>query len=706
MAYFKEFVARINKADKKGFQELWQEYSAGDEIDADEYLKILTALRNSSLAKDFDIETALQLLEKAASHFEPLFAALIDLQTTNSPPLADKLCAYLEEHYGSTSHFQDKMRLVGLKTCTQFQGALTNFLLLNHLEKGKFVFHNGGWGVGEVMNVSMVREQVELEFEKVSGKRELSFANAFKTLSPLPDDHFLARRFGDPDSLEKEAKEDPVKVVKLLLRDLGPKSAAEIKDELEGYVIPEEDWNKWWQSAKTRMKKDQAIEMPENSKEPFKLTETLRTAEEKLEKALEKTVKAGEFIDVLYSGLRDHPQIINNKEYSQNLLQKITEISGKLNEAEKLSLFFLQEDLGHPEAKEQAHKLLSSCTALNSLIVSLDILAFKKRALVELKAARPSDWQGIYLELLTASVPATIREYILKENIAGLHEKIREYLANPLEQPEFLVWYLPKALADKNLPFADKTGQTALLESYLLLLSQAEQKTGYRELVKKMQALLFAERFAIVRAILEGANKEFVKEFLLLVSKCHSISDFDSQTLYSLAYVVYPDLNKKMRAAPEEEAQTIWTTAEGMQKLQEKIKHIGTVETVENAREIEAARALGDLRENSEFKFALEKRARLQGELKTLSDQLQKVRVITKEDIPTGEVGIGSIVEVENTEGMKTTYTLLGPYEADTEKGILAFQSKLAQNMMGLKVGDSFSFQSEKYRIVAIKSYL
>ncbi len=706
MAYFKEFLARIQKMDKKGFQELWQEYSAGDEIDADEYLKILLALKGSSLAKDLVIEEALFLLEKVPSHFEPLFAAIIDLQTTNDPGLAEQIYAYLEKNYGDTPHFQDKIRLVGLKARTQFQGALTNFLLLNHLQPGKFVFHNGGWGVGEVINVSMVREQVEVEFEKVSGKRDLSFANAFKMLSPLPDDHFLARRFGNADALEKEAKEDPVKVLKVLLRDLGPKNAAEIKNELEVYVIPEGEWNKWWQSAKIRMKKENLIEMPEKSKEPFSLTENLRTVEQKLEDSLDKTSRSKEFIDILYAGLRDHPQISNDATFRDSLLSRIKKISQKLSEAERLSLLFIQEDLRVAGSKELIHNFLRECTNLNKLVVSLEIIAFKKRVLVELKEARPHDQQEIYLQLLTSSIPATLREYILKENLPLMQERIQQYLINPIEQPEFLVWYLPKALADKKLPLADKMGQCALLEAYLMLMAQAEQKTGYRELVKKMQGLLFADRFALVRTILEGSSKEFVKEFLLLVSKCHSIPDFDMQILYSLAYVVYPDLNKKSRALPEEETQIIWSTQEGIHNLQEKIKHIGTIETIENAREIEEARALGDLRENSEFKFALEKRARLQAELKTLSDQLQKVRVITKADIPQDEAGIGSIVEVESSAGEKTRYTLLGPYDADTEQGILSFQSKLAQNMMGLKVGDNFAFQNKNYRILAIKSYL
>ena len=146
-----------------------------------------------------------------------------------------------------------------------------------------------------------------------------------------------------------------------------------------------------------------------------------------------------------------------------------------------------------------------------------------------------------------------------------------------------------------------------------------------------------------------------------------------------------------MRKKPEastDDSGVIWTTAEGYQKLQYRIQQIATVETVENAKEIEVARSHGDLRENAEFKAALERRDRLQGELKFLSDQLNRTRVITKEDISPNEVGIGSIVECKNKKGEKVVYTLLGPWDADPEMNILSFQSKLAQQLKGLKVGD------------------
>ena len=136
------------------------------------------------------------------------------------------------------------------------------------------------------------------------------------------------------------------------------------------------------------------------------------------------------------------------------------------------------------------------------------------------------------------------------------------------------------------------------------------------------------------------------------------------------------------------------------------MQQIATVETVQNAKEIETARSHGDLRENAEFKSALEKRDRLQSELKTLSDQVNRARVITKADIMTDEVSVGCVVEFQNKDGKKLIYTLLGPWDADPNLGILSFQSKLAQEMKGLCVGDKFKFQGEEFTITTIGSYL
>lgn len=241
------------------------------------------------------------------------------------------------------------------------------------------------------------------------------------------------------------------------------------------------------------------------------------------------------------------------------------------------------------------------------------------------------------------------------------------------------------------------------MEGFFVLLSHLEQIGTQKELVKKMNSLLTGERFSIVRNIFQGAPLPITQEFLLLATKCHSLSDHDIKILHSLAEVVHPSLRKKSESSAENNV--IWTTEQGFRKAKERMEQIATVETIETAKEIETARAHGDLKENAEFKAALAKRDRLQSELKSLSDQANKARVLTEADVSTDEVGVGCVVECKSEKGKVAIYTLLGPWDADAEQLILSFQSKLAQSMKGLKVGESFKFQGEEFTITSIRSY-
>jgi transcription elongation GreA/GreB family factor len=243
------------------------------------------------------------------------------------------------------------------------------------------------------------------------------------------------------------------------------------------------------------------------------------------------------------------------------------------------------------------------------------------------------------------------------------------------------------------------------LEIFLILFSILEAQSENRDLIKKMYSILSGKRYLVVRNILEGTTIEFIKEFLLLVSKCRSLSEHDKKILNSLAEVVHPNLVKKRKGEDTREEQ-FWTTEEGLRRTQERVRTLGTVEVVDNAREIEAARALGDLRENSEFKFALERRAHLQNELKILSDQIGRARVITPDDIPTTEVGVGAKVELVDGNDKSISFTILGPWDADADKGILSFQSKLAEGMIGKKVGDTVDYKDSTLTIRKITSYL
>ena len=715
MSYLKDFQTQISNHDYPAYIRLWEEYCMSDEVDPNELKAIFVAVKGSEFREPFGkyvekIIPLCELLPESPKKHE-LFKLIIDLETTNHEQLRQYVMDYLIQRHGQDPGFSEKIRLIGLRGKEKFQGAVANFELLNHMKKGNFVFHTGGWGAGEILDVSMIREQLSVEFEHVSGKKDISFTNAFNTLIPVPNDHFLALRFGNPDLLEKNARENPVEVVRLLLRDLGPKTAAEIKDELCELVIPEQDWVKWWQNTRSKIKKDTMIEAPNELKHPFVLRTAEVSHEERFRKQLEGRPEINELIQIIYTFIRDFPEILKNSDFTIFIQSKLQEAltNPDLTEGQRLQLHFFLEDLSAEKNYLPVQEIVKDSKNMEALVQSIDIVAHKKRILIVAHKIR-SNWKELFLNLLFTVEQNPLRDYIFSELFKPetekeLTKKLEDLWVHPSRYPEMFVWYFQKAISEKNLPFGDTKGKNRLFEAFFVLLCHAEQSPAHRDLAKKMYGILTSDRYGVVRNIMQGANLETIQEFLLLASKCHTLSDHDMKILHSLAEVVHPSL-AQLRKKQDLDNITIWTTENGFKKVKERIQQIATVETVQNAREIEVARSHGDLRENAEFKAALEKRDRLQSELKALSDQLNRSRILTKLDINTDEVGVGCIIDCKNKKGDSISYTLLGPWDADPDKGILSFQSKLAQEMSGLAVGDKFQFQGEEFTITAIRSYL
>lgn len=719
MAYLKDFRERIQQNDYPGFLKIWEEYCYGDQPDGEEMIATLEAVKSSELARHFGlhVERVLPLwrLLKDPGLAHQVLRLVLDLQTTQSEELADLATEYLKERYAEDPLLHEKLRLVGLRNRERFPSAIRNFELLTHMKKGNFVFHTAGWGTGEILDVSLVREEISVEFEHVADPQHLSFEKAFKTLLPLETTHFYARRFGNPDLLEKEAKESPAETIRMILHDLGPKTAGELKDELYDLVIPAEDWNRWWQGARAKLKKDTKIESPTELKLPFRLRSEEVPHELLFHKTLENNPEIGASIQIIYAFLRDFQETLKNPEFKQSLSSRLHEMlhSKTIQVAQKLQILFFLEDFGSPQAKEQITHLVQNLENGEALVRAIEILPFQKRALQHIRKLSPH-WEEIFLDLLFTAEQNLLRDFLLFElNVPAtadnLKKKLNSLLVHPLSFPEVVVWYFQKIIDQKsNIPFSEPEGQNRFFEVLLILLDYLEKKPQHRDLAKKIIHLLTANRYKIVRDIMRQSSLDEAKEYLLLATKCGTLTDHDIKILHSLAEVVHPSLSRlrKDKDTPAKgEENVIWTTQAGYQKTQQRIQQIATVETVHNAKEIEAARSLGDLRENAEFKAALERRDRLQGELKLLSDQLARARILLPEDVSTEEAGVGSVVHCTNSQGEHLRFTLLGPWDADPEQRILSFQSKLALAMKGHSVGGKFEFQGEQFLITEIESY-
>src|SRR5437879_6360270 len=103
MGYLKEFLTQIHHRDFHKFLVLWEEYCTSDTVDAEEFSQLLKAIRPSDLARHFGqtVESALPLwrtIQDKKESYE-ILRLLIDLQTTNSPALAEVTFNALQETY-------------------------------------------------------------------------------------------------------------------------------------------------------------------------------------------------------------------------------------------------------------------------------------------------------------------------------------------------------------------------------------------------------------------------------------------------------------------------------------------------------------------------------------------------------------------------------------------------------------------------------
>jgi len=106
-------------------------------------------------------------------------------------------------------------------------------------------------------------------------------------------------------------------------------------------------------------------------------------------------------------------------------------------------------------------------------------------------------------------------------------------------------------------------------------------------------------------------------------------------------------------------------------------------------KEIQKAREFGDLRENAEYKAAMERQSIVQARIMQVRNRLSEVDSIDLSKIPTDTVAYGSNVVLYDLErDEKVKYRLVTSEESDPENGLISTISPIGQALMGKEEGD------------------
>ncbi len=125
--------------------------------------------------------------------------------------------------------------------------------------------------------------------------------------------------------------------------------------------------------------------------------------------------------------------------------------------------------------------------------------------------------------------------------------------------------------------------------------------------------------------------------------------------------------------------------------------------------EIRKAVELGDLRENSEYKAALERQQFVQARLGQLRQRLSKLSQIDVTQIPRDKVGLGSEVIVEDEATKKTeNYSLVFGDSVEYEDGHVSMSSVIGKALVGRSVGETVTLKlpaiTRRLKIVDLKT--
>lgn len=112
-------------------------------------------------------------------------------------------------------------------------------------------------------------------------------------------------------------------------------------------------------------------------------------------------------------------------------------------------------------------------------------------------------------------------------------------------------------------------------------------------------------------------------------------------------------------------------------------------------KEIQKAREFGDLRENAEYKAAMERQSIVRTRIMQVRQRLGEVESIDLSKIPTDRVAYGSRVvlfDLEKEEKIK--YKLVTSEESDPENGLISTVSPIGQALMGKQEGDEIKVKT------------
>lgn len=146
-----------------------------------------------------------------------------------------------------------------------------------------------------------------------------------------------------------------------------------------------------------------------------------------------------------------------------------------------------------------------------------------------------------------------------------------------------------------------------------------------------------------------------------------------------------------------------------IQRMDEEMGRLDHELRVELPDRIGKALELGDLRENAEYKSALERQEFVQARMSHLSQRQSELSKIDVSSLPEDRVGFGSKVKVQDLDqGEEYEFMIVAGDFVDFDAGQISLASPLGQGLLGAREEEEVSVTlpagERRYRILRLRT--
>ncbi len=719
ISYYKKlFDTSINSKSQNEIEEVWKKLLEFNEIEAKYFFMKLDNVENVNLK--------IKLAEKLIDHFEKkqdwdllietikkTYEILPDKSKSNIvQKLRDQIINAYMHKYENNSQLMDCIKRSEINQKWKSLGtAITEFEKYITFDKNRYVFHQLS-GIGIIKEIN--KEFVIVDFEKKKNHK-FTISMALKALRILEDNNFLVLESFYPEKLYNLAKENPKELLILLLKSFDkPLSTKDIKEYLTRKIIPSEQWDKFWDSLRNKIKDDPLI-LKNGTNYSF------RTKPSSKEENIWERFKS---IDNLIDKAKIYLNYLNEEKdfsskTSSDMLNTFTRfLSEELSIHRNMIIAFLFiKDLKskYPQLNINipfdSKYLFSKMIEEKNYIFDFEDTDFEKLFFNEL-INYTSNWPQIMGEyLLKYPSKYILTTLISKGYIEIIKEKAKESIRNAKDDPQIFIWFFKNVFSHSEFSnFAEKGDLIIILANLLDISNKAIiQKINInvnRKLFNTIGDILFKDKL-LLNYFKENPSIAVVNKIATLFLRTKwKYEDYLIEFKTILAEY-FPDILSKISPEEKEEDENVfYSTADSIREKQNYLNWLQKEEIPRVQNEMNQAKEKGDLRENAEYHAARELYQKLNEEAANLQKEINMVRVIDPSKINTNKISIGTKCKLKDEISGKTiTYTILGKWDIDVNNNIISYQTELGKMLLNHKVGDIITnpIDNTKYKVISIE---